>query len=232
MVSFVVPAHNERDSLPRLLDEIRAAAARIGTGYEIVVVDDGSTDGTGAWIEEEARRSADLRAVLHGRNRGQSAALATGLDASRGDVVVTMDADLQNDPADVPALLAALEGFDLACGVRRRRRDPIAKRIASRLANRIRRWILRDRFRDVGCSLKAWRRPVARRVPRFQGFHRFLPVLAEAEGFRVTEVEVSHRPREHGKTHYGNLTRALRGAYDLLGVGWLIRRRLPPDRVA
>lgn len=226
MLSFVVPAHDERASLPALVEEIRAAAARLGAPYEIVVVDDGSEDGTDAWLEGAAR-AADLRFVRHRRKLGQSAALASGLRASRGDLLVTLDADLQNDPADVPALLAALDGADLVCGVRAARRDGVAKRFGSRVANALRRLVLRDRFRDVGCSLKVWRREVAERVPRFDGFHRFLPLLAEAEGFRVVERPVSHRPRRHGRTHYGNFARALRGLHDLLGVRWLLRRRLP-----
>jgi dolichol-phosphate mannosyltransferase len=229
LVTFLVPAHNERENLPVLLGEIRAAAARAGAPYEILVVDDGSDDGTGEWLVEEAARVRDLRAIRSGRNRGQSAALAAGLRDARGDVVVTMDADLQNDPADVPAMLEALRGCDLVCGVRRKRKDTLRKRVASRFANWLRRITLGDRFEDVGCSLKVWRRAVAEEVPKFQGFHRYIPIFAEALGFKVVEVPVRHRPRVHGRTHYGNLSRALRGLRDLFGVAWLLARRIPLD---
>ena len=232
LLSFVVAAHNEVASLPPLLEEIRGAAGRVGAPFEIVVVDDGSTDGTTAWLERESREHDDLLAVHLPKNRGQSAAMIVGLRASRGEILVTLDADLQNDPADAVQLVAALEESDLACGVRAKRHDIWAKRVGSRIANRFRRWILKDRFRDVGCSLKAWRRPVAERMPPFRGFHRFIPILAEAEGFRVVELEVSHRPREHGETHYGQLSRALAGLRDLFGVAWLRSRRVdvtPPQ---
>jgi dolichol-phosphate mannosyltransferase len=226
-LSFVVPAHNELASLPALLTEIRAAASAIGGAHEIVVVDDGSNDGSDAWLAEEAARAGDVVVVSFAHNAGQSAALAAGLDAARGDRLVTLDADLQNDPADAPRQVAALADHDLVCGVRTTRRDVFAKRAGSRIANFVRRVALHDRFRDVGCGLKAWRRPVVDALPRFRGFHRFLPVLAEAEGFRVVEIEVSHRARRYGATHYGELGRALRGFRDMLGVRWLIRRRLP-----
>lgn len=225
-ISFVLPAHDERESLPVLIGEIRAVAAELDGGYEIVVVDDGSNDGTEAWLQEQVRTSSDLRALRLPGQRGQSTALAQGLAATRGEIVVTLDADLQNVPGDTPALLKALEDADLACGVRQGRRDSLAKRIGSRVANWATRGALRVDHHDTGCAHRAWRRSVVGRVPRFEGFHRFVPVLASAEGFRVVEVPVSHRPRSFGRTHYGNLGRAVRGLYDLIGVGWWLRRRL------
>lgn len=221
-----MPAHDERESLGVLLGEIRAAAARLGRPHEIVVVDDGSTDGSWEWLRAEAASHGDLVARRFRANRGQSAALAAGLEACRGGVVVTMDADLQNDPADAVALVAALAENDLACGVRVDRRDRWSKRVGSRIGNGVRSLLLGDGFRDVGCALKAWRRPVAARIPRFKGFHRFIPVLARTEGFRVVEVPVHHRPRQHGRTHYGNLRRAFHGLVDVFGVAWLRRRRI------
>jgi glycosyltransferase involved in cell wall biosynthesis len=234
LVSFVIPAHNEEESLPRLLDELRTVARGLDRPYEIVVVDDGSTDGTGPWLRGHATEHDDLMVLTSRRNRGQSAAMARGLLSARGSVLVTLDADLQNDPADVPRLLERLEGCDLACGVRVNRRDTFTKRIGSRIGNGVRRLVLRDTFRDVGCTLKAWRRPVARAVPKFHGFHRFIPLLARGQGFRVEEEPVNHRTRDYGRTHYGNLGRAFRGLYDLLGMAWLLRRRVvladdPPE---
>ena len=228
LVSFVLPAHNEGESLPILVEEIRDVAAKLGSRYEIVIVDDGSTDGTERWLRQEACASRDIRGIQLGSNRGQSTALARGLAASRGELVVTMDSDLQNVPADTIELLEALEHSDLACGVRAQRRDGRWKRLGARVANGVRRRVLDDDFRDVGCAHRAWRRPLTERLLRFEGFHRFVPLLARAEGFRVVEVPISHRPRRFGRTHYGNLRRALRGTYDLIGVGWFLRRRLEP----
>lgn len=227
LVTFLAPCHNEGEALPRLLGEIRAAAKVLALPYEILLVDDGSDDGSGAWLDAEKARSPDLRVFHMPRRSGQSAALAAGLDRAQGEAIVTMDSDLQDDPAQAPGLLAALAEADLACGVRQKRRDGIGKRIASRFANWFRRVMLKDSFKDVGCNLRAYRRTVARRIPRFHGFHRFVPILARAEGFRVVEVPVAHRPRPFGRTHYGNLSRGLRGIYDLIGVGWLLRRRIP-----
>ncbi len=231
-VSFILPAHNEAESLPILFEELRSAAKALGRACEFVVVDDASDDGTAAWLAEEALREPRLVLVRFSRNRGQSAALAAGIQASRGEILVTLDADLQNPPADAIPLIGALSECDLACGVRERRSDRWAKRAGSRVANAFRRAMLGDRFRDVGCSLKAWRRPVATSLPKFHGFHRFVPLLAEAAGYRVTEVPVRHRPRQHGATHYGNLGRALHGLRDLLGVAWLLRRNISDAEVA
>jgi glycosyltransferase involved in cell wall biosynthesis len=210
-VSFVIPAYNEAASL----EELGAAVEKAGISAEVIVVDDGSTDGT-----------ASFAAIRFAANRGKSAAVAAGFAAARGRVVVLLDADLQNDPADAPRLLAALEDADLACGVRTARHDSRSKRWASRLANGFRRFVVKDRFRDVGCGFQAWRRDAALKLPRFDGFHRWAPVLAEIEGFTVVEVEVAHRPRLHGRSHYGNFGRAWRGVTDLFGVTWLRRRRL------
>ena len=220
----MVAAHNEEESLPILLKEIRATAE--GSEYEIVIVNDGSSDSTRALLDADADEHDDLRPVHLKTNHGQSAAMSVGIEESRGDVIVTMDADLQNDPADHKLLLDALSGNDLACGVRAKRKDTWRKRIGSKFANGVRRSLLPgDDFRDVGCTLKAWRREVALRIPKFHGFHRFIPILARSEGYKVVEVDVSHRAREHGQTHYGNLGRAISGFRDLLGVRWLLKRR-------
>jgi glycosyltransferase involved in cell wall biosynthesis len=210
------------------LGEIHAVATELHGDYEILVVDDGSGDGTEAWLRDEVRKAEALRALRLPRRAGQSTALAQGLAASRGEIVVTLDADLQNVPGDTPALLKALENADLACGVRHDRRDTFVKRSGSRLANLALRGALGTGYRDTGCAHRAWRRPVVERVARFEGFHRFVPALASAEGFRVVEVPVSHRPRRFGRTHYGMVGRSLRVLYDIVGVGWLLRRRLAP----
>lgn len=228
LVSFVLAAYEERESLPILIDEIRAVAARGELVYEIVVVDDGSSDGTATWLREQGAQHSDLRPVLFPTNRGQSAAMAVGLRTALGERLVTMDSDLQNDPADCLALLDALdaESADLATGVRVNRADGWGKRMGSKIGNAVRRWQLHDTFLDVGCQIRAWRRPVAETIPKFRGFHRYIPVLARDAGFKVVQRDVNHRARQHGYSKYGNLGRALSGLRDLRGVRWLQSRVL------
>jgi glycosyltransferase involved in cell wall biosynthesis len=225
-LSVVVPAYNERDNMVPLFAELREALAGVGRSYEIVAVDDGSRDGTGEWLLREAERDPRVVPVLLAANSGQSAALAAGLRRARGAVIVTLDADLQNDPADLPVLLAALEHADVVSGVRQRRQDDWVRRVSSRIANATRRAVLGDRLTDVGCSFKAYRREALDGVPLFTGAHRFLPVLCMFRGARLTEVPLSHRPRRHGESKYGVGNRLGRGLYDLIGVRWLRSRML------
>jgi dolichol-phosphate mannosyltransferase len=233
-ISFVVPAHDEAGALPQLLDELALALDAIGGEGEIVVVDDASTDATPDLLAARARKEPWLRPFRMRRRSGQSAALAAGFGYARGDVIVTLDADLQNDPRDAAALVAALESApaDLVCGVRVGRRDTAWRRLSSRIANGVRRALLHDDATDTGCGLKAFRTAVAWRMVRFDGWHRFFPALARREGLRVIELPVSHRPRVHGTTHYGTLDRLARSLYDLFGVMWLVRRRMPPPAEA
>ena len=227
MVSVVLPVYDERDNLEPLLREIDAALR--GVTYEILAVDDGSTDGS---LEELERLKADhpaLRIIALGRNCGQSAAFAAGFDAAGGDVVVTMDADGQNVPADVPSLLGELERspeLTAVVGYRVRRADSRWKLVQSKVANTVRNWITGDTVRDTGCSLKAMRRAAAVRLPRFDGMHRFLPTLLRAHGGIVVERPVSHRPRRHGRTKYGMWNRAARGLRDAFWVRGYRRRAL------
>jgi dolichol-phosphate mannosyltransferase len=223
-LSAVIPAYNERENLGPLLGELRAALAATGRTHEIVLVDDGSDDGGGEWIEAEARRDPCLVAVRLPRRIGQSGALAVGLARARGAVIVTLDADLQNDPADLPKVLAALEGADVVSGVRQGRRDSWLRRISSRIANGIRRAVIGDSLTDIGCSFKAYRRQALEGLPMFVGVHRFLPALCQFRGARLVEVPLSHRPRRHGLSKYGVSNRLGRGVYDLVGVRWLKSR--------
>ena len=225
-VSIVVPAHNEAESLEILAAEIRGALDGGGTSYELIVVDDGSTDATPAVLRRLAAADGRVRVVAQRRRAGQSAALAAGFRRARGAIVVTLDADLQNDPADIPRLLAELPGFGLVCGVRTGRRDGGLRRLSSRLANAVRNRVTGERIADVGCSLKACRADVLRRVPAFDGMHRFLPTLMRLEGARVKEVPVSHRPRLYGTTKYGVGNRLWRALADLAAVRWMQRRSL------
>ena len=216
-VSIVVPVFNEERSLPQLVSEIDAAMTSVSSSYEMVFVDDGSTDGSRAVLRELAARDRRLRVAALPRNSGQSAALAAGFRLARGASVVTLDADLQNDPADIPRLLAALDGVAVVSGVRRNRRDDWLRRVSSRIANGVRRSVLDDGVTDVGCSLKAYRAEYLRRIPAFNGFHRFLPALIQMAGGSVREIDVAHRPRVHGTSKYGVGNRLWRGLVDLFG---------------
>ena len=225
-ISAVLPVFNEVESLPPLLMELDSVLRAMGRSYEVILVDDGSSDGSGAWIEELARRDPCVHGVLLEANVGQSGALAAGLQRARGAIVLTLDADGQNDPAGIPALLAALERADVVSGVRTPRADSWSRRISSRVANAIRRAALGDSITDVGCSLKAYRREALEGIPLFVGAHRFLPALCQFRGARVAEVPVRHRPRRHGVSKYGVGNRMVRGIRDLFGVRWLKSRML------
>jgi dolichol-phosphate mannosyltransferase len=227
-ISVVIPCRNEAQNLVFLLGEVDAALA--GRSYEVLVVDDGSTDATGAVLADRiAKGDGRVRHIRHDRSAGQSAAVRSGVLAARGAMIVTMDGDGQNDPVYLPRLADALEaaGQDIGvvAGQRLKRKDTRVKQLASRFANWLRQGILRDNTRDSGCGLKAVRADIFRRLPYFDGWHRYLPALVLREGYGVAHVDVTDRPRRHGKSNYGILDRGLRGALDLFGVWWLRRRR-------
>ncbi len=225
LISVVVPARNEAENLGELVPEIAGAVS--GMAYEIVIVDDGSTDDTAAVLERLARGGLPVRRVAHPASLGQSAALMTGVLAARAALVATLDGDGQNDPRFIAELLEGLSDpkVGLVAGQRVGRKDTIAKRIGSRLANRIRRAMLNDGTRDTGCGLKAFRREAFVRLPYFQTMHRFLPALFLGDGWQVAHVDVIDRPRRHGRSNYGLLDRLAVGIPDLFGVRWLLRRR-------
>lgn len=225
MLSIILPVFNEEDNLEPLLDEIRQASACFGRAWEVVLVDDASTDGSLAVIKRLAQKQPELRWLSFAENRGQSAAFCAGFDAARGGVLVTLDADGQNDPADIPALLALFDkGADMVIGWRSKRRDSFMKRIGSRIGNEIRNWLTCETVRDTGCSLKVMRTDMARRLLRFRGMHRYLPTLMKFQGAKVAETSVNHRPRLKGVSKYGTWGRAAAGLYDLIGVRWLQKR--------
>ncbi|HJW83479.1 MAG TPA: glycosyltransferase family 2 protein [Anaerolineae bacterium] len=222
-LSIVIPARNEAESLPGLHAEITAVMSALGRSYEIVVVDDGSTDATFDTLKRLLATDPHLVAVRLRRSFGQTAAFAAGFDVAQGDVVVTLDADGQNDPADIPALLAKIEqGYDIASGWRVNRREPfITRRVPSLIANRILAARTGVRLHDSGCSLKAYRREVVKHIRLYGEMHRFIPALASGMGVRVAEVPVNDRARKYGKSKYG-LSRTLRVMLDLFTLNFLL----------
>ena len=225
-LSLVVPAYNERENLAPLLDEITSALA--GRTYEVIVVDDGSTDGTLQELKALRARHPQLRVLALEGNSGQTAAFEAGFRAARAPIVITLDADLQNDPADIPRLVATLEqsGATAVAGFRATRRDTPWKRLQSRIANGVRNRLNGEVIRDTGCSLKAFRTEAVRELPLFAGMHRFLPTLIKMQGGTVTEVPVGHRPRRHGRTKYGMWNRVWRSLADAFAVRWMQHRAL------
>ncbi len=220
-VSVVVPLFNEEENVPILQAELTAGLA--GLDYEIIFVDDGSIDATAKAIAPDSR----VRLLQFERNAGQSAAMYAGLHAARGAIAVLIDGDLQNDPADIPRLIAQIErGADLVCGYRAQRKDTTVKRITSRVANFVRSRFTKDGVRDTGCTLKAMKRECVSALVPFKGMHRFIPALVKGAGYRLVEIPVNHRPRKFGQSKYGLGNRALRATMDMFGVRWLLSRRL------
>ena len=220
-VSVVVPLYNEAENVPILQSELTNALGDLD--YEIIFVDDGSTDATVAQIAPSPR----IRIVQFAKNAGQSAAMYAGLHAAHGTVAVLIDGDLQNDPADIPKLLAEIErGADLVCGYRAVRKDTTVKRITSRVANAVRSRFTKDGVRDTGCTLKAMRRECVHALVPFKGMHRFIPALIKGAGYKLVEVPVNHRPRKFGLSKYGLGNRAVRATVDMFGVRWLLSRQL------
>jgi len=225
-LSLVIPVYNERENLAPLLFEIAAALRPVRPAYEVLAVDDGSTDGSRDELRRLRGEHPELRLVGFERNAGQTAAFAAGFRAARAPIVVTLDADLQNDPGDIPALVAELErgGATAVVGYRLNRRDTGWKRLQSRIANGVRNRLTAESIRDTGCSLKAFRTEAVRSLPMFNGMHRFLPTLVKMEGGTVAEVPVHHRARRFGTTKYGMWNRVFRALADAFAVRWMQRR--------
>ena len=221
--SIVVPAFNEAESLMPFLAELTAVMTKLHQPWELIVVNDGSTDATAATLVHLQAQYRQLSVVTFGRNRGKAAGLSAGFAAARGQILVTLDADLQDDPAELPKLVAKLEqGFDLVTGRKANRQDPLDKTVPSRVINGLARWLTGVAVRDSNSGFKAYRREVVEHIPIYGELYRFIPILAASEGFAVTEVPVHHRPRRFGRSKYG-ASRFIRGAFDLLTVTVLIR---------
>jgi dolichol-phosphate mannosyltransferase len=220
-ISLVVPLYNEAENVAELQQEIAAALRQ--EPHEVIFVDDGSKDGT----VEKITPTPEVRVIRFRRNAGQSAAMYAGIMAAQGNIIVLMDGDLQNDPADIPALVARVrEGCDLACGYRKNRKDTSFKRLQSRIANAVRSRFIGDGVRDTGCSLKAMKRECRGALIPFHGMHRFIPAFIRRAGFTLAEIPVNHRPRLHGVSKYNFANRAWRATRDMFGVSWLLSRRM------
>jgi len=228
VISIVIPLHNEERSIALLYDELEAALEPLGQDWEAVFVDDGSTDGSFAALTRLHEARENVSVVRLRRNFGKAAALATGFAQARGETVVTIDADLQDDPAEIPKLLLKLdEGFDLVSGWKTHRRDPLRRRVLSRVFNWATGRMSGLRLHDMNCGLKAYRAEVVHGLRLYGELHRFIPVIAHYRGFRIAELPVNHRPREHGRSRYG-VERYVRGFLDLLTVSFIGRYRHRP----
>ncbi len=224
MISVVIPAYNEFECLRPMAEEVLEVMRALGREFEVLFVDDGSTDGTRDLMRQLADENREIRFIGFKRNRGQTAAMAAGFKHCRGDIVVTLDADMQNDPHDIPRLLEKLNEFDVVCGWRQKRRDSLVRRVSSRVANYVRNKLSDEEVVDVGCSLKVYKRECVDELKLFEGMHRFLPTLVKLAGYTVTEVPVNHRPRKLGTSKYGISNRAVRAFLDLLAVRWMKKR--------
>lgn len=225
-ISLVVPVYNEEENLPVLVEQIFTAMRPGNRPWELILVDDGSSDNSLAVIRGIASATPEVRYLAFAANCGQSAAFAAGFQDARGEVVVTLDADLQNDPADIPSMLSLYSqgGYDMVIGWRAKRQDSWGKRWASKLGNAARNYLSRENVHDTGCSLKVLRAAMARKIPMFTGMHRFLPTLMKMQGAKVAEVKVNHRYRLHGTSKYGIWDRARKTFFDLLAIRWMQAR--------
>ncbi len=225
-ISVVVPVYNEEENLPILVPKLVEVLEQIKTPYELIFVDDGSEDRSRKILKEFSSKYPFLRIIGLKENRGLSTALIAGIRETKGEKIVTLDSDLQNDPEDIPKLLAYLDRYDMATGWRRKREDPWLKRISSKIANSIRNRLSGEEIKDSACTLRAFKKECIRDIKVFNGMHRFFSTLVKMEGFKIIEVPVSHHPRKYGKSKYNIRNRAFRSFVDLLAIRWMKSRQI------
>ena len=225
-ISAVIPVFNEEENLPVLIPKVMEVFNQLSKVYEVICVDDGSSDNSRKILREMAIQYPTLRVLGLKENRGLSTALLAGMREARGDILITLDSDLQNDPADIPRLLQCLDQYDMATGWRQKRDDPWLKRIASKIGNGVRNRLSGEAIHDSACTLRVFKRECIQDIPVFNGMHRFLSTLVKREGFRIVEVPVSHHPRRFGKSKYNIRNRMIRSFVDLLAVRWMKDRRI------
>lgn len=224
--SVVIPLKDEEENIEALIEEIEAAMQKVDGSWEVICVDDGSKDQTMPVLERLKKSKPYLRILAFDRNYGQSSAFDAGFKAANGQFIITLDGDRQNDPADIPALIAHKGDYDLVCGRRMKRQDSLFKKFLSFIANQVRSRLCGDGVKDTGCSLKLYRTACLRQIKLFHGMHRFLPALFLIEGFRIKEIPVNHRKREKGRTKYNFFNRSLNTIADLFAVRWMRKRHL------
>lgn len=225
-ISVVLPVYNEEENLPVLVPQIVEVMRTLDRKYEIILVDDGSTDRSFEVIGDLGKKYMETRYIRFKNNSGQSAAFDAGFKAAMGDIIVTLDSDLQNDPNDIPKLISYIPQYDIVCGRRAGRQDSFTKRLSSVIANKARNFLIKDNIHDTGCSLKVYKKEWIDKIKLYNGMHRFLPALLDMEGARIMEVKVSHHPRQYGTSKYNIRNRLFKGLYDLLAVRWMQKRRL------
>jgi len=225
-ISIVAPVYNEEENLPILVSQLVDVLTPLGKSYEMIFVDDASTDRSRSVLKEMLPRVPQIRVLGFRKNCGETAAGAAGLKAARGDVVITIDADLQNDPKDIPMLLGYLGEVDMVTGWRQKRDDSWVKRVTSKIANRIRNTLSGETIRDSGCTYRAYKRECLENIKLYKGMHRFMPTLVKMEGFRVIEVPIAHHPRQFGVSKYTTWNRMWRAFVDLLAVRWMKSRHI------
>jgi len=229
-ISVIVPCFNEAENVEPLALELVEVLRPLGHSFEILYVDDGSRDNTATAVEDLAGKFPELRLIRHTRNFGQSAAFLSGFEQAAGQILITLDADLQNDPRDIPKLLKGLEQADMVCGIRKNRRDSFIRKMSTRVANAVRGFFLKDGIKDAGCAFRVFRRELAGNLIAFKGLHRFLPTISRIHGYRVMQVPIHHRPRYRGTSKYGISNRLFVGIHDMLAIHWYRKRHFPPKR--
>jgi len=225
-ISIVVPVYNEEENLPILIPHLSKVLDPLGKSYEMILVDDGSSDGSRKIVKQMASADPRIRLLGFKKNCGETAAGAAGLKAARGDIVITIDADLQNDPEDIPRMLGYLKEYDMVTGWREKRDDSRVKRITSRIANRIRNRLSGEEIRDSGCTFRVYKRECLQDLKLYKGMHRFMPTLVKLEGYRVIEIPIAHHPRRFGVSKYTTWNRMWRAFVDLLAVRWMKSRHI------
>ncbi len=226
---MVVPVFNERENLPILIPKLVEVLKALPFSYEMIFVDDGSSDGSRRILKEMASQYPSLRVLGFKENRGLSTALVAGMREARGEKIVTLDSDLQNDPKDIPILLEYLDRYDMVTGWRREREDQWLKKISSKIANAVRNWLSDGNIQDSACTLRAFKKECVEKIPVFNGMHRFFSTLVKMEGYRIMEVPISHHPRKFGKSKFNIRNRMVRSFIDLLVVRWMKRRAIRYD---
>lgn len=224
--SVVIPLKNEEDNIIDLINELEPVMISLNQPWELICIDDGSTDNTLKILVDLSRQKSYLRTIIFNKNYGQSSAFDAGFRAAKGEIIITLDGDRQNDPTDIPKLVELIKDCDLVCGQRKKRKDPWSKKIISKLANAVRSRFCQDGVSDTGCSLKAYRRSCFEKIKMFHGMHRFLPALFLMEGFSIKEVPVNHRERIKGVTKYNFFNRSFNTVSDMFAVRWMSSRRL------